>query len=98
MTAKATARLLAAAALSAAAVLGPVAVAVTHGSDAVTTEAAPGKKCLAWLGAKGTGTCISWSNGNPVNIGSPGLGIGNGGFYTGPMMPGSSFSGTIPMG
>ncbi|MCV7194741.1 DUF7155 family protein [Mycolicibacterium brumae] len=93
-----SARLLGVAAVSAAAVLGPVAVAASTGSDAVITEAAPGKNCLAWLGARGTGTCISWSNGSPVNVGTPGVGLGNGGIYSGPLAPGSSFSGTIPMG
>ena len=92
-------RLVAVAALAAAVVAGP-AIAALSSSDTPAYDAQPGGKCLAWLGAKGTGTCIGRSNSNSggITVGTPGIGLGNGGIYSGPMMPGSSVGGTIPIG
>lgn len=58
--------------------------------------------CLAWLGARDTGTCISYSNGSPTVAGTPNVGIigpnagsatGPGlGVYTGPLLPGQTIN------
>lgn len=91
-------RFAAVAGLLAVAAAGP-SIAALNSNDQVRTDAAPGQgRCLAWLGAKGTGTCISRSNGSPVSVGTPGIGIGAGGVYSGPLGPGTSVSGSIPIG
>ena len=51
-------------------------------------QAAPGK-CLAWFGNQEDGKCLGYSNGQPINAGTPDIGIGgsegNGiGISTGP--------------
>jgi len=64
---------------------------------AISTDAAPeltaGPPCLAWFGNAEDGKCLSYSNGNGVNVGSPGFYGGNSpnsGFYTGPLLPGTT--------
>ena len=48
------------------------------------------------------GQCIAYSNGNGINVGSPGVGFGGNnnpggiGINTGPVMPGQTFN--IPVG
>ena len=39
------------------------------------TSTATGK-CLAWSGSMTDGQCIAYSNGNGINVGSPGVGFG----------------------
>jgi hypothetical protein len=52
---------------------------------AISTDAAPeltaGPPCLAWFGSIEDGKCLSYSNGGN----SP-----NSGFYTGPLLPGTT--------
>lgn len=49
--------------------------------------------CLAWFGNKEDGKCLSYSNGMPANVGTPWVGAGgNGGFVTGPLLPGTSIN------
>ena len=76
-------------AFAVAAAAGPlVAFSVDSSQDAV--QAAP---CLAWFGNKEDGKCLSYSNGMPANIGTPWVGAGgNGGFVTGPLLPGTSIN------
>ena len=81
----------------AAAALPAIAVLGESGAPATTATG----KCLAWVGSKNDGQCISYSNGNGINVGSPSLGAYNGnnpglGVNTGPMLPGQSIS--IPVG
>jgi len=68
----------------------------------ITTEAAPQVSaqppCLAWFGNKEDGKCLSYSNGNGVNVGTPqynycppGNTSGDGcGLQTGPLLPGTT--------
>ena len=94
-------RLVAAGALAVAAVAAPIAVALTS-VNATQTDAGP---CLAWYGNREDNICLSYSNGNGVNVGTPDVGIygpntGSGGggigFSTGPMLPGQTW--TKPIG
>lgn len=70
-------------------------------ADSGTSTSTATGRCLAWVGSMNDGQCISYSNGNGINVGSPSLGAYNGnnpglGVNTGPMMPGQSIS--IPLG
>ena len=72
------------------------------GASGTQTSSATGN-CLAWLGARDTGTCISYSNGQGVNVGTPQFGVGSPnssspglGVSTGPMLPGQTI--TMPIG
>ena len=72
------------------------AVAVPLYAAASSTDSAQGTAapaCLAWFGNKEDGKCLSYSNGNGVNVGTPGYYGGNSpdsGFYTGPLIPGTT--------
>lgn len=89
-------RLVAAGALTVAAVAAPIAIAL---SSADTTQVDAG--CLAWYGSRDDGICLSYSNGNGMNVGTPGVGVGgsnsSGGFgvSTGPMLPGNSWNSPV---
>ncbi|HEX9832592.1 MAG TPA: hypothetical protein VGA66_05805 [Mycobacterium sp.] len=85
-------KLIAAGAFAVAAVAAPFAASVlstSGGSDAVALP--PG--CLAWFGNQEDGKCLGYSNGIPISGGTPAFGLGpNGGFYTGPMVPGATIN------
>ncbi|MGP4055802.1 DUF7155 family protein [Mycobacterium sp. 4D054] len=57
-------------------------------------EANAGPRCLAWFGNKEDGNCLSYSNGSGATIGTPQIGFGDNGFgfYTGPLLPGTTIS------
>jgi hypothetical protein len=77
-------------AFAAAAVAVPLYAAASSTDSARVTASPP---CLAWFGNKEDGKCLSYSNGNGVNLGSPGYYGGNSpdsGFYTGPLVPGTT--------
>jgi hypothetical protein len=84
------ARVLAIAAFGVLAAAGPVYTAVS--SPDADTQATG--QCLAWLGARGTGKCIAYemdgSIGPSFNFGGPTN--PNGGFSTGPLLPGQTFT------
>jgi hypothetical protein len=74
----------------AAAVAVPLYAAAASTAGPQVTAAPP---CLAWFGNKEDGKCLSYSNGNGVNVGAPGFYGGNSpdsGFYTGPLIPGTT--------
>lgn len=72
-----------------AAAAAPAFVATSTSGSGVTAQPA----CLAWFGNKEDGKCLSYSNGMPANIGTPWVGAGgNGGFVTGPLLPGTSIN------
>lgn len=86
-------RLVAAGALAVAAVAAPIAIAFT--SDAGQTVAGP--RCLSWYGNAEDGVCLSYSNGNGMNLGTPGIGVGgptsgSPGVFTGPLLPGNTWN------
>ena len=83
----------------AAAVAVPLGVAAVSSDDAQVT-AAPA--CLAWVGNKDDGNCVSYSNGQPATVGTPntiwgpatnGGGIG---ISTSPLLPSQTW--TTPIG
>jgi hypothetical protein len=86
----------------AAAVAVPLSAAVIP-FDNAQVNAAP---CLAWMGNKDDGQCISYSNGQPVNVGTPNMGIygpnsgalpgGGIGITTGSLLPSQTW--TTPIG
>ncbi|GAC1410970.1 MAG: hypothetical protein NVSMB60_32690 [Mycobacterium sp.] len=84
----------------AAAVAVPLCAAAAS-SDNAQVKAQPA--CLAWFGNKDDGKCLSYSNGQPVNVGTPstiwGPSVGqNGpiGVSTGPLLPSQTW--TAPIG
>ncbi|HEY6646257.1 MAG TPA: hypothetical protein VI217_04060 [Mycobacterium sp.] len=81
------------------------AVAVPLYAAAVSTDSAQvtaGPACLAWFGNKEDGKCLSYSNGQPVFVGTPDLGVygpnagsnpgGGIGVSTGPLLPGTTIN------
>ena len=94
-------RIAAIGALAVAAAAVPALAALTDSSTSTTS--ATGGHCLAWVGSRNDGQCISWSNGSPTYIGTPQVGLGGPnsgspglGVTTGPMLPGQSIS--MPLG
>ena len=91
-------RLVAAGALAVAAVAAPIAIALTS-VNAAQTDAAP---CLSWYGNREDNICLSYSNGNGINVGTPDLGIygpnsgsipgGGIGITTGNLLPGQTWN------
>lgn len=96
-------RLVAACALAVAAVVAPIAMAATGAMSGSVVAAPP---CLAWYGNQEDNVCLSYSNGNGVNVGTPDIGIygpnsgsnpgGGIGVTTGPLLPGQTW--TVPIG
>ena len=84
-------RLIAGAFVAAAVAVPLYAAAVSTNSAQVTATPA----CLAWFGSREDGKCLSYSNGNGVNVGAPGFNGGNSpnsGFYTGPLLPSQTWN------
>ena len=77
-------------AIAAAAVAFPLSASLTT-PDAQTT-AAP--RCLAWFGNQADGHCLSYSNGTGATIGTPQIGLGQGGIYyeSPPLLPGTTIN------
>jgi hypothetical protein len=98
-------RFVAAGALAVATVAAPIAVALSSGNAAETVAGPP---CLAWYGNQEDGVCLSYSNGQGVNVGTPDFGLygpesgaangrgGGIGVTTGPLLPGQTW--TVPIG
>jgi hypothetical protein len=96
-------RFVAAGALGVAAVAAPIAIALVGNT---ATESVAGPACLAWYGNQEDGVCLSYSNGNGVNVGTPDLGLygpnsgsmpgGGLGVTTGALLPGQTW--TVPIG
>jgi hypothetical protein len=85
-------RLMASAFVAAAAVAVPLYAAAVS-TDSAQVTAAPA--CLAWFGNKDDGKCLSYSNGQPVYVGTPWCNGGNGpdaGCSSGPLLPGTSIN------
>ena len=79
-------------AFAAAAVAAPLYAAVAT-VDAPQVSAQPA--CLAWFGNKEDGKCLSYSNGQPVWVGTPVYNGGNSpnsGLTTGPLLPGTTIN------
>ena len=95
---KRTRRLIAVSAFAVAAAAGPAfAATMISTTEPQDYQAAPGQ-CLAWFGNQDDGKCLGYSNGQPINAGTPDIGIygpnGSGiGVSTGPLLPGQTFTG-----
>lgn len=85
-----TRRLIAAGVMAAMAVAGVPFVASLSATSQISAEG----QCLAWFGSRGEGQCMGYSNGTPTYIGTPNMGVygPSGGFYTGPLMPGTTIN------
>lgn len=91
-----TQRLIAGAFVAAAVAAPPGAAVLTTGSPEMSAQ------CLAWVGNKEDGKCVSYSNGNGINVGTPDIGIygpnagslpgGGIGVSTGPLLPSRSWT------
>ncbi|MCV7224894.1 DUF7155 family protein [Mycolicibacterium komossense] len=100
ITASRARRIVVIGAFAAAAVAAPTYAALS----APTPSSTPQAECLAWLGARGTGTCISYSNSSgagQTGFGSPGISVGgpnsgSPGISTGPLLPGQTIN--VPLG
>jgi hypothetical protein len=78
----------------AAVVAVPLYAALSTDSAEVTASPA----CLAWFGNKDDGKCLSYSNGQPVYVGTPTFNGGNGpdaGWSSGPLLPGTTINQSI---
>lgn len=76
-----------------AAVADPAFLATSAPAPTSAIEVTAQPACLAWFGNKEDGKCLSYSNGMPANVGTPWVGAGgNGGFVTGPLLPGTSIN------
>jgi hypothetical protein len=74
--------------------------AATASSDTAHVTASPA--CLAWFGNKDDGKCLSYSNGQPVFVGTPDFGVygpsaggnrsGGIGVSTGPLLPSQTWN------
>lgn len=88
-----TRRLVVGAFVAAAAAVPLYAAAMPTDTPQVTAQ-----PCLAWFGNKEDGKCLSTSNGQGINVGTPSYcyGSGNGesdcGLSTGPLLPGTTIS------
>lgn len=75
-----------------------LAAGAAAGAPALISTSATGPEitaqpaCLAWFGNKEDGKCLSYSNGMPANVGTPWVGVGQGGVVTGPLLPGTSIT------
>ena len=90
--------MIAVSAFAVAAAAGPAFVATTISTAAPQDYQAYPGQCLAWFGNQEDGKCLSYSNGQPINAGTPDIGFGgsNGsgiGVSTGPLLPGQTFTG-----
>ena len=91
-------RLIAGAFVAAAVAVPLYAAAASTDSAQVTATPA----CLAWFGNKEDGKCLSYSNGNGVNVGTPDIGVygpdsgslpgGGIGINTAPLLPGQTWN------
>ena len=63
-------------AFAAAAVAVPLYTSLTSTDAAPQVTAAP--RCLAWFGNKEDGNCMWYSNGSPVYVGTPQIGLNGG--------------------
>jgi hypothetical protein len=92
-------RFAAAGALAVSAVAAPIAIALSVGS---ATESVAGPACLAWYGNREDGVCLSYSNGNGMNVGTPDMGVygpsnnaGGVGLTTGNLLPGQTWNSPV---
>lgn len=76
--------------------LGLAAIAAPLLGAVGTTAISATGNCLAWVGSRDEGQCISYSNGTPTYIGTPSFGVwgpGNGlGVTSGPLLPGTTIN------
>lgn len=79
-------------AIAAAAVSVPLYTSLTAAGTASESVASP--RCLAWFGNMEDGNCLSYSNGSGATIGTPQIGLGEGGVYfeTPMLLPGTTIS------
>ena len=96
MASKKTRQVIAISAFAVAAAAGPVIVATTISTSAAqNVQAAPGGQCLAWFGNQEDGHCLSYSNGNGTNIGTPWGIYGPNNYQNGGLLPGQTFTGGV---
>jgi hypothetical protein len=90
-----TRRLMAVGAFVVAAAAGPAFALMTTDAPG-DLQAYPGE-CIAWFGNEEDGKCLGYSNGQPINAGTPQFGLGGEDctgacVSTGPMLPGTTIN------
>ncbi len=92
MASQKTRRVIAISAFAAAAAAGPVIAATTISTAAPQDyQAAPGQ-CLAWFGNQEDGKCLGYSNGQPIQGGTPWGIYGPNNYQNGVMLPGMTIN------
>jgi hypothetical protein len=89
---KRTRRLIALGAFAAAAAAAPVVAATTISASAPQDYQAYPGQCLAWFGNQEDGKCLGYSNGQPINGGTPWGIYGPNNYQNGVMLPGTSIN------
>jgi hypothetical protein len=89
---KRTRRLIALGAFAAAAAAAPVIAATTISASAPKDYQAYPGQCLAWFGNQEDGKCLGYSNGQPINGGTPWGIYGPNNYQNGVMLPGTSIN------
>jgi hypothetical protein len=91
---KKTRQVIAISAFAVAAAAGPVIAATTISTSAPQNyQASPA--CLAWFGNQEDGHCLSYSNGNPTNVGTPWGIYGPNNYQNGGLLPGQTYTGGV---
>ena len=92
MASQKTRRVIAISAFAVSAAAGPVIAATTISTSAPQNyQAAPGQ-CLAWFGNQEDGKCLGYSNGQPINAGTPFGQYGPNNYQNGGLLPGQTFN------
>ena len=92
MASQKTRRVIAISAFAVAAAAGPVIAATTISTSAPQNyQAAPGQ-CLAWFGNQEDGKCLGYSNGQPIQGGTPWGIYGPSNYQNGVMLPGMTIN------
>ena len=92
MASQKTRRVIAISAFAVSAAAGPVIAATTISTSAPQNyQAAPGQ-CLAWFGNQEDGKCLGYSNGQPINAGTPFGQYGPENYQNGSLLPGATIN------
>ena len=95
MASQKTRRVIAISAFAVAAAAGPVVTATTISTSAPQNyQAAPGQ-CLAWFGNQEDGKCLGYSNGQPIQGGTPWGIYGPNNYGNGGLLPGQTYTGGV---
>lgn len=93
MASKTSRRVIALSAFAAAAAAPVIAATTISAAEPQNLQATPA--CLAWFGNQEDGKCLSYSNGNGTNIGTPWGIYGPNNYQNGGLLPGQTYTGPV---